>query len=125
MPSPRRPEPRPEVLAIEAYVPGKSQAPNIGRIFKLSANETPLGPSAKAVAAYHAAAAHLATYPDGSAWVLREAIGQAYGLDPGHIVCGAGSDELIHLLAHAFLAPHDQAIHTVHGFLIYPIAILA
>src|SRR5438105_12486041 len=93
----RRPEPRPGVLAIEAYVPGKSAAPGVAKVFKLSSNETPLGASPKAVEAYMAAAAHLADYPDGSATALREAIGRAFGLDPARIVCGAGSDELLNL----------------------------
>ena len=78
----QRPEPRETVLAIEAYVPGKSTAPDVDKIFKLSSNETPLGPSPRALEAYHAAGATLSEYPDGSARALREAIGQAFGLDP-------------------------------------------
>ena len=119
-----RPKPRPGVLDIAAYVPGKSSAPGVAKIFKLSSNETPLGPSPRAIAAYKAAADHLEDYPDGSASDLREAIGHAFGLDPERIVCGAGSDDLLHLLAQAYLADGDEAIYTVHGFLIYPIATL-
>src|SRR5262249_6296901 len=55
---------------------------------------------------------------------LREAIGGLYGLDPDRIVCGAGSDDLLNLLARAYLADGDEAIHTTHGFLVYPIATL-
>jgi histidinol-phosphate aminotransferase len=113
------------VLAIEAYVPGKSTAPGAARVYKLSANETPLGPSPKAVAAYRAAADSLHDYPEGSARKLREAIGRSFGLDPARIVCGAGSDDLLNLLAHAYLAPGDEAIYTAHGFRIYPIFTLA
>jgi histidinol-phosphate aminotransferase len=120
-----RPEPRPGVLTINAYVPGKSSAPGVERVFKLSSNETPLGPSPQAIEAYRAAAATLHDYPDGSATLLREAIGRAFGLDPARIVCGAGSDELLNLLAHAFVGPGDEAIHTRHGFLVYRIATLA
>jgi histidinol-phosphate aminotransferase len=119
-----QPQARPGVLAIEAYVPGKSSASGVTKVFKLSSNETPLGPSPRAVAAYTACADHLEDYPDGSATKLREAIGRAFGLDPERIVCGAGSDDLLHLLAHAYLADGDEAIHTTHGFLIYPIATL-
>ena len=119
-----RPQPRPGVLDIEAYVPGKSSAPGVAKVFKLSSNETPLGPSPRAIAAYKACADHLEDYPDGSASELREAIGRAFGLDPDRIVCGAGSDDLLHLLAHAYLADGDEAIHTTHGFLVYPIATL-
>ena len=116
------PKPRPGVLDIEAYVPGKSSAPGVAKVFKLSSNETPLGPSPRAVAAYKAVGAHLEDYPDGAASDLRDAIGRAFGLDPDRIVCGAGSDDLLNLLARAYLADGDEAIHTTHGFLVYPIA---
>jgi histidinol-phosphate aminotransferase len=118
------PKPRPGVLDIEAYVPGKSSAPGVAKVFKLSSNETPLGPSPRAIAAYQAVAPHLQEYPDGSAAELREAIGRAFGLDPDRIVCGAGSDDLLNLLARAYLADGDEAIHTTHAFLVYPIATL-
>src|ERR1700690_4190960 len=119
-----RPQPRPGVLEIEAYVPGKSSAPGVAKVFKLSSNETPLGPSPHAIAAYKSVAGRLEDYPDGSAGDLREAIGRAFGLDPDRIVCGAGSDDLLHLLAYAYLTDGDEAIHTTHGFLIYPIVTL-
>jgi histidinol-phosphate aminotransferase len=117
-----RPQPRPGVLDIAPYVPGKSTAPGVAKVFKLSSNETPLGPSANAIAAYRAVAERLEDYPDGSASELREAIGAAFGLDPDRIVCGAGSDDLLNLLARAYLRDGDEAIYTTHGFLVYPIA---
>jgi histidinol-phosphate aminotransferase len=120
-----RPKPRPGLLDIAAYVPGRSEAPGVAKVFKLSSNETPLGPSPRAIAAYKSIAGHLEEYPDGSAGELREAIGRAFGLDPDRIVCGAGSDDLLHLLAQAYLSDGDEAIHTVHGFLLYPIITLA
>jgi len=119
-----RPQPRPGVLDIAPYIPGKSTAPGVAKVFKLSSNETPLGPSENAIAAYRAAGEHLEDYPDGSASALREAIGAAFGLDPTRIVCGAGSDDLLNLLARAYLTDGDEAIHTTHGFLVYPIATL-
>jgi histidinol-phosphate aminotransferase len=112
------------VLDIAPYVPGKSTAPGVKKVFKLSSNETPLGASPKAIAAYKAVAEHLHDYPDGSATALREAIGRAFGLDPARIVCGSGSDELLNLLADVYLREGDEAIHTTHGFLVYPIATL-
>jgi histidinol-phosphate aminotransferase len=120
----QRPQPRPGVLAIDPYVPGKSAAPGVSRVFKLSSNETPLGPSPNAIAAYRTVAGRLADYPDGAASALREAIGRAFGLDPNRIVCGAGSDDLLNLLADAYLSDGDEAIYTTHGFLVYPIATL-
>ncbi len=122
--SANRPQPRPGVLDIAPYVPGKSTAPGVAKVFKLSSNETPLGPSAKTVEAYQAVGKHLEDYPDGSASELREAIGSVFGLDPARIVCGAGSDDLLNLLARAYLGDGDEAIHTTHGFLVYPIATL-
>ena len=118
------PQPRAGVLDIEPYVPGKSSAPGVAKVFKLSSNETPLGPSPHAIEAYKKFAMHLEDYPDGAASALREAIGRAFGLDPARIVCGAGSDDLLNLLARAYLADGDEAIHTTHGFLVYPIATL-
>src|SRR5712672_590642 len=119
-----RPTPRAGVMAIHAYVPGKSSAPGVAKVYKLSSNETPLGPSPRALAAYRQVGEHLEDYPDGAASGLREAIGRAFGLDPARIVCGAGSDDLLNLLARAYLADGDEAIHTTHGFLVYPIATL-
>src|ERR1700750_3325549 len=98
----QRPQPRPGVLAIDPYVPGRSTAPGVARVFKLSSNETPLGPIRRAVAAYHAVGGRLEDYPDGDSTALRQAIGRAFGLDPNRIVCGAGSDELFNLIADAY-----------------------
>lgn len=117
-----RPQPRPGVLSISAYVPGKSGAPGVAKVFKLSSNESPIGPSPRALEAYKGVAAHLEDYPDGAATRLREAIAGVYGLDPDRIVCGAGSDDLLNLIARAYLADGDEAIHSQYGFLVYPIA---
>ena len=119
------PQARSGVRKIEAYVPGKSSAPVSGKIHKLSSNETPLGPSPRATAAFRSVAGRLELYPDGSAARLRSAIGARFGLDADRIVCGNGSDDLLHLLAAAYLNPGDEGVFTEHGFLVYRIAILA
>lgn len=119
------PQPRSGALAIDPYVPGGSAAPAGVKLYKLSSNETPLGPSPKAIEAFREAADKLEIYPEGSSRVLREAIGRAHGLDPERIVCGAGSDELLSLIANAYLGPGDEGLFTEHGFLVYKIAILA
>ncbi|WP_072395742.1 histidinol-phosphate transaminase [Hyphomicrobium sp. CS1GBMeth3] len=119
------PKPRPGVLDIEAYVPGEASVPGGVKPIKLSSNETPLGPSPKAVAAFSAAGAALERYPDGNATELRHAIARRFGLNADRIVCGAGSDELISLIAHAYLGPGDEGLYTEHGFLLYRIVILA
>src|SRR5260370_28160057 len=117
-----RPTPRPGVMAIHAYVPGKSSAAGFAKVHKLSSNETPLGPSPHALEAYRNVAGHLQDYPDGGATDLREAIGRAFGLDPARIVCGFGSGALLTLLARDHPPDGDEASHTTHGVLIHPIA---
>src|SRR3981081_2918070 len=108
-----RPVPNPGILDIAPYTPGKSPVPQPGRkVFKLSANETPFGPSPKVIAVYKEAAAHLHDYPEGPSRVLREAIGRTFGLDPDRIICGAGSDEILNLLAHAYLRHGAAGIST-------------
>ncbi|MFI0845133.1 histidinol-phosphate transaminase [Mesorhizobium sp. IMUNJ 23232] len=121
-----RPQPKPGILDIEAYVPGKSAAPaGVTKVHKLSSNENPLGASPTAIAAVKKAAEKLEFYPDGSAARLREAIGAAHGLNPANIVCSNGSDEVIGLLAQTYLSPGDEGIFTEHGFLVYKIYIQA
>ena len=117
-----RPQPKSGILEIAAYVPGKSGAKGL-RVHKLSSNESPIGASPRALEAYKAAASTLELYPDGAASALRSAIASRFGLFPENIVCGAGSDELLQLLAHAYLGPGDEAIYSQYGFLVYPIAI--
>jgi histidinol-phosphate aminotransferase len=122
--SSRAPVPKPGILDINAYVPGESAVPGGLKPIKLSSNETPLGPSPKAIAAYKDLAGSLERYPDGAATELRKAIGRVYGLDHERIICGSGSDELLNLLAHAYLGVGDEAIFTEHGFLVYRIVTL-
>lgn len=122
----KRPTARHTIFQIEPYVPGSSTAaPGVENVCKLSSNETPLGASPAAVEAFHRAAAKLHLYPDGAASLLRRTIGEHYGIHPERIVCGNGSDDLLHLLAQIYLNDGDEAIHTQHGFLVYPIAIRA
>ena len=123
--STNHPQPNSGVLEISAYVPGKSSAPEGVEVHKLSSNESPLGPSPNVQDAIKLEAASLEDYPDGSAAKLREAIGRVHGLNPDNIICGNGSDELLTMLAHAYLGPGDKAIYSEHGFLVYRIAILS
>jgi histidinol-phosphate aminotransferase len=120
-----RPTPRAGIMDIEAYVPGKSTAPAGVKLFKLSSNENPLGPSPKAIEAARAVAGRLDIYPDGSARRLREAIGEVHGLNPANIVCSNGSDEILGLLTQIYLSPGDEAIFTEHAFMVYKIYVQA
>ena len=123
--SPARLTPRPGILDIDLYVPGKSTAAPGLKTYKLSSNETPLGPSPRALGAFKDAADTLDLYPDGSARRLRDAIAHRYGLDPARVVCGCGSDDLLSLIAYAFIGPGQEGIVTAHGFLVHKIAIQA
>jgi histidinol-phosphate aminotransferase len=118
-------QPNPGILDITPYVGGRAQAAGASEPIKLSSNESALGPSPSAVAAYLAAAQGLAYYPEGGAQVLREAIARTYALDPARIVCGHGSDELLTLLAGAYLRPGDEVLFSEHAFIVYRIATLA
>lgn len=115
-------EARPGILSIEPYKGGESAVAGIDRVIKLSSNESPLGPGPRAVAAIKAAAAESHRYPDGECLALRKAIGRRYGLDPERIVCGAGSDEIITLLARAYAGPGDEVLYSEYGFLMYAIS---
>jgi len=117
--------PRPGILEIEPYVGGKAELAGLDRIAKLSANESALGPSERAIAAAAAALPELHRYPDGNATELRQAIGRRFDLDPARIVCGAGSDELIQLLTRAYAGPGDEVLYSAHGFLMYKLSALA
>ena len=116
------PVPQPGILDIAVYVPGESHVPSGMTPVKLSSNENPLGPSPKAIAAFKQAAASLERYPDGNATDLRKAIARVYGLDADRLVCGAGSDELLALITHAYVGTGDETLFPEHGFLMYKIA---
>jgi histidinol-phosphate aminotransferase len=119
------PQPQPGILGITPYKGGEGAVPGVADVRKLSSNESPLGPSPKAAAAYAALATELHRYPDGASDALRQAIAKHHGLDPERIVCGNGSDELIGLITAAFAGPGDEVVYSQHGFLMYPIAAMA
>ncbi|WP_343312952.1 histidinol-phosphate transaminase [Brucella sp. BE17] len=122
--TPTRPQPKTGLLEIAAYVPGKEHVEGVAKVYKLSSNETPIGPSPHAIEAYRYWADHLSIYPDGQAEALRDAIAQTQGLNNANIICGNGSDELLGLLCQTYLAPSDEAIITEHGFAVYKIQTL-
>lgn len=120
---PQRPQPHPGVMRIAPYEQGKSATKSGRAAIKLSSNESPLGASPRAVEALRASAEGVAIYPEGSSLALRQALGAAHGIDPQNLMIGAGSDELLHMLAQVYLAPGDEAVISEFGFLMYPIAI--
>ena len=115
------PVPGPGILDIAPYVGGEATAPGALRPIRLASNESALGPSPKAVAAYRALAPEIHRYPAGGSAQLRGALGRHHGLDPERIVCGSGSDELIGLLLRGYAGPGSEVLYSRHGFLMYPI----
>lgn len=116
------PEPKPWVMAIAPYKPGRATSDDGRQVIKLSANENPLGTPEGAREALRRADDSLFRYPDPGAAVLREAIGAKYGLDPLRVIYGTGSDEVLHLAAGAFAGPGDEIIYVRYGFTVYEIA---
>ncbi|MEM6848163.1 MAG: histidinol-phosphate transaminase [Pseudomonadota bacterium] len=119
------PRPNPSVLEIAPYIPGRAKSGAAGKQHKLSSNENPLGPSVAAKEAFAAAAQTLERYPDGSATILRDTIAATYGLHADRIICGNGSDEILAMIANAYLSAGDEAVFTEHAFLVYRIVTLA
>jgi histidinol-phosphate aminotransferase len=117
-----QPTPRPGILDVAPYVGGESKAEGVARVIRLASNESALGPSPRAIAAYEARAREIHRYPDGGSIELRAALARHHGLDADRIVCGSGSDELISLLVRAYVGPGDEVVYSRHGFLMYPIA---
>ncbi|GJL93968.1 MAG: histidinol-phosphate aminotransferase [Hyphococcus sp.] len=116
------PTPRPGILDIDPYIPGASKAPGVQKIYKLSSNESALGASPKAIAAYQKIADDMFLYPDGGANLLRDKIADTYALKAAQIVCGAGSDEILQLLCKAYVGEGDNIVQSDHGFLVYALA---
>jgi len=116
------PEPKPWIMAIAPYVPGRSTTDDGRKVAKLSSNENPLGTSPKAREAFLSAASRLERYPDASGTELRDVLADKYGLDPARIIYGNGSDEILHLAAGAFAGPGDEVIFVHYGFAVYEIA---
>jgi len=118
--------PKPGVLDITPYIGGRAAVAGVENVIKLSSNESPLGPSPHAVEALLKAAHDLELYPEGSAQILRDAVGEVYGLDPARIVAsGDGSDAILTMLANAYLRPGDEVLFSEHDFILYKIATFA
>jgi len=117
------------IRAIAPYQPGKpisELAREMGldekKIVKLASNENPLGISPKAKAAIKKELAQLGRYPDGNAFELKAALSRRYGVPEECIVVGNGSNDLLEMVAGAFLAPGRAAVYSQHAFAVYPLA---
>jgi len=120
-------EPRPALANFEPYMPGRSMDQikkefGLTKVIKLASNENPLGPSPKAAAAVKNAAAKSYLYPDGFGTELRKGLANHLGVKPSQVMMGAGSDELIEILAKAYLNPGDEIVVSAHAFIRYQMA---
>jgi histidinol-phosphate aminotransferase len=117
------------VRSIAPYQPGKPIA-ELARemgleeagIVKLASNENPRGIGPRTRAAIEAAIGEIARYPDGNGFELKQALSGRYGVDTGSIVLGNGSNDVLELVALAFLGPGRAAVYSQHCFAVYPLA---
>jgi histidinol-phosphate aminotransferase len=117
------------VRSIAPYQPGKpisELAREMGlderSIVKLASNENPRGIGPRTRAAIEAAIGDVARYPDGNGFELKQALARRYGVDMSSIVLGNGSNDVLELVALAFLGPGRAAVFSQHCFAVYPLA---
>src|SRR5256885_5444762 len=117
------------VRSIAPYQPGKpisELARELGldqrSIIKLASNENPRGIGPRTRAAIDAALGDIARYPDGNGFELKQALAARYGVDLPAIVLGNGSNDVLELVAAAFLGPGRAAVMSQHAFAVYPLA---
>jgi len=118
-------KPQPGIMDIALYQGGAAHVDGQTNILKLSSNENPLGPSAAAKDAVIRSVHDMHRYPTTDHGALRRAIGEVWEVDPDRVICGVGSDEIIHFLCQCYAGPGDEVIHTEHGFAMYRISTLA
>ena len=116
----------PGVQGLRPYEPGKpidelEREYGVSGAVKLASNENPLGPSPRAREAVAARLGELARYPDGNGFALKRALSTWHGVAPEQITLGNGSNDVLELVARAFLAPGLEAVFSEHAFAVYPI----
>ncbi|MDX8400391.1 MAG: histidinol-phosphate transaminase [Gallionellaceae bacterium] len=117
----------PYIRAIAPYQPGKPIAElerelGITGIVKLASNENPLGASSAAIAAMQEAIKTIALYPDGNGFDLKDALVKRYAVKHENVTLGNGSNDLLELVARAFLQPGDKVVYSAHAFAVYALA---
>jgi histidinol-phosphate aminotransferase len=120
----------PAVQTLAPYVPGKpieelEREYGVSDIIKLASNENPLGPGPRALAAIAAATRDIGLYPDGGGFLLKQALAQRHSCAPECITLGNGSNDVLVMLAEAFLTAQSEAVYSQYAFAVYPIAVQA
>jgi histidinol-phosphate aminotransferase len=116
------PQPQPGIMEIELYQGGASRLAGRDDVLKLSSNENPHGAPISAIEAARVAVGSMHLYPPTDHAGLRGVIAEIHGIDADRVICGVGSDEIIHLLCQAYIGPGDEVLHPEYGFLMYPIS---
>ncbi len=103
------------ICRLKPYSPGKpieevEREYGITDIIKLASNESPIGPSPKAIEAMKSACEKVNLYPDGTCFSLRNVVAEHLGIEPDWLSFGAGSDELIREIGTVFLEQGDCVI---------------
>ena len=113
--------PKPIKLRVERYIWGLSKFKKIDNPIKLSANESALGPSPKAIQAIEKDKDKIFKYPESDSNSLREVLSKKFNIDSKRIICGSGSDQIFDLTCHLFLEPGDEVVVTEFGFIMHRI----
>ncbi|MEY3288857.1 MAG: hypothetical protein RLZZ419_1099 [Pseudomonadota bacterium] len=116
-------------IGVQQLIPYKAGKPieelerewGLTQIIKLASNENPLGPGKKALSAIQSALPTLALYPDGNGFTLKQALAEKYAVDMKQITLGNGSNEILELVARAFLTPAHEVVFSQHAFAVYPL----
>ena len=113
--------PKPKKINADKYVAGLSLFKQKAVKIKLSANESALGPSPKAIKEFNQESKNLKRYPDSNGIFLRKVLAKKFKLDPRRIILGSGSDQIFELICKAFLDRNDEVIVPEFSFIIYRI----
>lgn len=108
--------------SLSPYNAGSEKLCCEGKVVRLCFNEGAFGPNPKAVAAAQNMLGCSHVYPDHAYKELRGVLAAKYTIDAERIVCGAGSDDLIALIARAFCGPGDEIVTSQYGFAMFPVA---
>ncbi len=116
----------PGVQGLSPYQPGKpieelEREYGVANAIKLASNENPLGPSPRALEAARQALRDIHRYPDGNGFALKQALARKLSVAPGNITLGNGSNDILELLARAFVQPENEVVFSEHAFALYPI----
>ena len=113
--------PKPKKIVAQKYVSGLSLFKQKMIKIKLSANESALGPSPKAIKEYNKVSKNFKRYPDTNGTTLKKVIANKFKIDKDRIVLGSGSDQIFELACNAFIKKNDEVIVPKYSFIIYRI----